>query len=104
MRTIRTIVKAKDFKAVEINDGIITIRWDAVPEVITIPAKKEGEEGKTKQTDNVICTELVFRGRFDEEDLRDSVAKDLAVRYPEGGAPEVDAKALIKEVRKAISE
>lgn len=104
MRTIRTIVKADAFKSVEKKDGITIIRWDATPETITIPSKKEGEEGKTAQTDNVICTELVFRGAPDETVIRESIAKDLAVRYPEGGAPEVNTKALIKEIRKIISE
>ena len=51
-----------------------------------------------------LCTELVFRGAPDETVIRESIAKDLAVRYPEGGAPEVNTKALIKEIRKIISE
>lgn len=92
-------MKAVGFKAVEHKGELTVVRWDATPEVIVIPAKKKGGEETKKQTDNVICTELVFRGTADEAAIREAVAKDMELRYPEGGAPEVDVDGIIAALK-----
>ena len=90
MQSLRIRIKASDFKEVERKGELTYIRWDATPETVTIPARKKGGEEKTKETGFVICSELCVRGEVNVNAVHEVVARDLAQRYPAGGAPEVN--------------
>lgn len=93
MQSLRIRIKASDFKEVKRKGELTYIRWDAIPETIQIPKgrPKKGQEQQyeTKETGFVICSELCVKGEVNIDRVHDAVAKDLALRYPEGGAPEV---------------
>ncbi len=82
-------MKASDFKEVERKDGITYIRWDAIPEIVSIPARKKGREPAQKESGYVICSELVVDGCVDKKKVKAVIDKDLAIRYPEGERPRV---------------
>lgn len=92
MQSLRIRIKASDFKEVERKDELTYIRWDATPETVTIPARKKGGEEKTKETGYVVCSELCVRGTVNPGEVDEVITKDLALRYPDGGAPEVNIK------------
>lgn len=98
MQFLRTRVKAKDFKEVEKANDLITVRWDATPEIITIPARKKGGEPVTKESGYLICTERVFREKPSLEELTAEVNADLDIRYKGAQKPTVDVASLFAKI------
>ena len=82
-------MKASDFKEVERKGDFVIVRWDATPEVITVPAKKKGGDETKKESGYVICTERIYDGEPTKEQIKADVDKDLEIRYPEGKMPSV---------------
>ena len=94
MQSLRIRIKASDFKEVEHKGELTYIRWDAAPEMIQIPKgrPKKGQEQQyeTKETGYVVCSELCVRGTVNPGVVDEVITKDLALRYPDGGAPDVN--------------
>ena len=90
MQTLRVRVKASDFKEVERKGNITIVRWDASPEIVTIPSKRKGEEQAEKETGWLVCSERIYRNNPTSEQLQADIKADLALRHPEGGAPVVN--------------
>lgn len=92
MQTIRKRIKSSDYKEVERDGDMTIVRWDATPEIVTVPSKKKGGEETTKETGYVICSERVYLKPVTKKKVQEDIDKDLALRYPNGDAPKIKAK------------
>lgn len=101
MSFIRNRMPESEFKAVERNEEFSVFRWDAEKEMVNVPIRKKGKkkeeepEYETKESGYLVFTECILHGEVTNEILQKEIDADLAIRYPNGGAPVIKAEDFI---------